>query len=74
MMSATPRAGGGAWEVQSFPLSVFGADGDVTRIELFDVDHEIEALARFDELGPSSADGSPSAGRAAPIENEATGD
>src|SRR5262249_56290781 len=54
----TDRAGGGAWEVPSFPLFVFGDDGRVTRIEIFDVDREAEALARFDELGPSSADAS----------------
>src|SRR5262245_51723416 len=46
----TDRAGGGAWEAQILRLLVFGADGHVTRSEMFDVDGEAEALARFDEL------------------------
>ena len=32
-------------------LEIFGPDGLETRIEQFDVGHETEALARFDELG-----------------------
>src|SRR5262249_26518207 len=68
----TDRAGGGAWEVQSLPLFVFAADGHVTRIELFDVDREVAALARFDELGPSSVEVPTAASRAARIETAAT--
>jgi class 3 adenylate cyclase len=44
------RASGGAYERPSFALWVFGAEGCVTRIELFDPDREAEALARFDAL------------------------
>jgi ketosteroid isomerase-like protein len=44
------RAGGGAFEVPFFLLWVFGADGLVTHNEPFDIGHEAEALARFDEL------------------------
>src|SRR5262249_28224927 len=68
----TDHAGGGAWEVPSFPLFVFGTDGHVTRIELFDVDREAEALARFDELGPGSVEVPTAASRAARIETAAT--
>src|SRR5262249_31677461 len=72
MNSGTDRAGGGAWESQLLRLMVFGPDGHVTRVEAFDVDREAEALARCDELGPSSAEGPAPAGRATPVENEAT--
>ncbi|MGH7895064.1 MAG: nuclear transport factor 2 family protein, partial [Candidatus Binatia bacterium] len=44
------RAGGGAYERPFLALSVFGADGLLTRFEQFDADHDAEALARFDEL------------------------
>jgi class 3 adenylate cyclase len=46
----TGRVGGGAYERQFLWLGVFGADGLLTRIELFDADRDAEALARFDEL------------------------
>ena len=46
----TERAGGGAYEQHFLMLLVFGADGLLTRNELFDVDRDDEALARFDEL------------------------
>jgi class 3 adenylate cyclase len=46
----TDRAGGGAYERPFLLLLVFGADGRVSRWEQFDVDHDAEALARFDEL------------------------
>ncbi len=46
----TDRASGGAFERQLVLLAVFGIDGLLTRIELFDVVHEDDALARFDEL------------------------
>jgi hypothetical protein len=52
-------------------LWAFGADGHVTRVEVFDADREAEALARFDELGPS-AEGPATPSRAARIENAAT--
>jgi len=48
--SGTERVGGGAYERPFIGLMVFGADGLVRQWELFDVDHEAEALARFDEL------------------------
>ena len=48
--SGTIRASGGAYEQQSLSLWTFGADGLLTRWELFDVDREADALARFDEL------------------------
>ena len=46
----TDRASGGEYERQFLLLWTFGADGLGTRQELFDPDHEAEALARFDEL------------------------
>ncbi len=46
----TLRASGGAFERSVFALTVFGADGRVTRNETFDVGREADALARFDEL------------------------
>jgi class 3 adenylate cyclase/tetratricopeptide (TPR) repeat protein len=49
MISGTDRASGGAFERPQLGLFVFGADGLVTRWELFDVGHEVEALTRFDE-------------------------
>jgi class 3 adenylate cyclase/ketosteroid isomerase-like protein len=48
--SGTDRAGGGAFERSFLALGVLGADGLLSRLETFDVDHEAEALARFDEL------------------------
>src|SRR5262249_49029517 len=50
MVSGTDRASGGAFERPQLGLFVFGADGLVTRWELFDIGHEAEALARFDEV------------------------
>ncbi|HXJ34498.1 MAG TPA: nuclear transport factor 2 family protein [Candidatus Eisenbacteria bacterium] len=44
------RTGGGAYERPFLWLGVFGADGLLTRVELFDADRDAEALARFDEL------------------------
>ena len=44
------RASGGAFESTGYVISVFGPDGRHTRFEVFDVGHEAEALARFDEL------------------------
>ena len=48
--SGTLRTGGGAFERSVCELFVFGADGLVTRWERFDLEHQSEALARFDEL------------------------
>src|SRR5262249_2575895 len=45
-------------------LDVFGSDGLLVRMDLFDVDREAEALARFDELVTTP--------QAAPSENAAT--
>src|SRR5262249_604649 len=70
--SGTDRAGGGAFEGEMLTLWAFGADGRWTRVEVFDGDHETEALARFDELGQSSAEPPPTASRAARIETAAT--
>src|SRR5262249_18177127 len=57
------RAGGGPSERPFLWLGVFGADGLLTRIELFDADRDDQALARFDVL--TSAPSTPSAGAAA---------
>jgi hypothetical protein len=46
----TGRASGGAFERQFLQLVVFGSGGLLTRIEYFDADRDVEALARFDEL------------------------
>jgi hypothetical protein len=51
----TDRAGGGAFENMVLALTVFGADGLVTRAEVFEPDRKAEALARFDELLGSEA-------------------
>jgi ketosteroid isomerase-like protein len=48
--SGTLRVGGGTYERPFVMLWVSGVDGRVTHIEQFDVGHESEALARFDEL------------------------
>jgi hypothetical protein len=48
--SGTDRASGGAFERQFINLWVFGADGVVTRNEMFDTERHAEALARFDAL------------------------
>src|SRR5262249_39276781 len=53
--SGTERVGGGAYERHFLILWDFGADGIVTRYELFDSDREEEALARFDELSAERA-------------------
>src|SRR5262249_38419029 len=48
--SGIQRSSGGAFERPHLLLSIFGPDGLVARFEQFDVDREVEALARFDEL------------------------
>src|SRR5262249_57236045 len=55
MVFGTDRAGGGAFERPRLALSVFDTDGLLTRLEEFDVGHEAEALARFDELAAEAA-------------------
>jgi hypothetical protein len=52
--SGTVRASGGAFERPLVQLLVFGPDGRVTNLEMFDIGHEEEALARFDELTADS--------------------
>jgi class 3 adenylate cyclase/tetratricopeptide (TPR) repeat protein len=44
------RVGGGSYERPFIALVVFGSGGLITRFEQFDVGHETEALARFDDL------------------------
>ena len=51
----TERAGGGSYERQFLWLGVFGTDGLLTRLELFEGDRDAEALARFDELAAAAA-------------------
>src|SRR5262249_39313018 len=48
--SGTDRASGGIYESETLSLFVYGADGLVTRIEIFNPGRPAEALARFDEL------------------------
>jgi hypothetical protein len=48
--SGKGRASGGDFDISNWGLSLFGPDGRHARFELFDVGHEAEALARFDEL------------------------
>jgi class 3 adenylate cyclase/tetratricopeptide (TPR) repeat protein len=48
--SGTDRLGGGTSERPFLVAWVFGPDGRIAHIEQFDVGHEAEALARFDEL------------------------
>src|SRR5262249_57318588 len=49
-LCGTDLAGGGAFERPFISLGVFGSDGLLTRLEYFDTEREVEALARFDEL------------------------
>jgi class 3 adenylate cyclase/tetratricopeptide (TPR) repeat protein len=51
----TIRLGGGAYERHFIWLGVFGTDGLLTRIEVFDPDRDAEAHARFDELAKPRA-------------------
>jgi class 3 adenylate cyclase/tetratricopeptide (TPR) repeat protein len=48
--AGTLRATGGAFESTYYLISLFGPDGRHARYEVFDIGHEAEALARFDEL------------------------
>src|SRR5262249_25109268 len=72
MIFGTDRASGGAFERPYLGLWAFRTDGLITRWEQFDVDRDAEALARFDELGPSSAEVPTTVSRAARIETAAT--
>jgi hypothetical protein len=47
------RAGGGLYERPYIGVCVYGSDGLLTNLELFDSDREAEALARFAELTDS---------------------
>src|SRR5262249_18078068 len=46
----TQRVGGGAYERPFLMLGILGADGRAARLEQFDIGHEAEAVARWDEL------------------------
>ncbi len=48
--TARARVGGGVFENVNLDIFVFGADGLLARIEVFDPDSEAVALARFEEL------------------------
>ncbi len=64
----TDRVSGGTFEQLNITLWVFGGDGLITRLEMFDRDREADALARFDAL-TAEPDARP---MAAPRENAAT--
>jgi hypothetical protein len=51
----TARTGGGAYERSMLQVWVFESDGRAARMEHFDVAHEAEALARFDELAGNAS-------------------
>jgi hypothetical protein len=53
--SGTSCAGGGEFEWQFLRLFRFGAGGLLSRYELFEPEHQAEALARFDELASATA-------------------
>src|SRR5262249_27272898 len=55
--SGTLSGGAGPFERTLLVLWTFGTDGRLTRWEQRDVDHDAEALARFEEFVPSSAEG-----------------
>src|SRR5262249_46507992 len=46
----TARGDGGAYERPFIDLMIFGADGLLTRLECFDADCAVDALARLDAL------------------------
>jgi tetratricopeptide (TPR) repeat protein len=56
-LTGIDRTSGGPFELVHLHLRVFGSDGLQTRLEFFDTDREDEALARFDELVMSAAEG-----------------
>ncbi|HJQ85156.1 MAG TPA: nuclear transport factor 2 family protein [Candidatus Binatia bacterium] len=51
----TARAGGGSFELACLVLVVYGADGRAMLTELFDLDREDKALARFDQMTAAHA-------------------
>jgi hypothetical protein len=55
--SGTNRVSKGPLEYPFLRLCIFGADGVMRRVEQFDADRDAEALARFDELLLSPAEG-----------------
>ncbi len=70
MTRGTARVGGGAYERLMWSLWVFGHDGLLIRLEFFDVGHEAQAIARFDELTVAPTQAQPVDRRIA--ENRAT--
>ena len=52
----TARESGGPFENRVCVLLRFGADGRVTRVDVFEAEHEAEALARFDALATGGAE------------------
>ena len=48
--SGIDRSSGGPFELELLLLWVFGSDGRIAHVELFDVDRTADALARLDEL------------------------
>jgi len=48
--SGVDRASGGAYERPLLLIGVFGPNGLATRVEWFEPERDVEALARFDEL------------------------
>src|SRR5262249_38024785 len=50
----TDRASGGSYERPYIVLEVFGDEGLLTQMELFDSEHDAEALAGFDEVTAAS--------------------
>jgi class 3 adenylate cyclase len=55
--SGRDRAGGGRFEWPHLRLSVFGPEGLVSRVEVFDVDRAREAMARFEALATLPGEG-----------------
>ena len=74
--SGKERIGGGPFEWRHFRLFLFDSDGLVRRVEVFDVDRHIAALARYDALtmdaGQSTETRPPHATGAPGIANAAT--
>lgn len=70
LSSGVGRESGGAFEWAFLRLFVFDAEGRVSRYELFDVDREAEARARFEALAAGPAQPQPIARRVRP--NRAT--
>src|SRR5262249_24881835 len=58
----TDRASGGASAYETLALFVYGAEGLVTRIEIFNPGRAADAVARFDELTSDAGSFPPPAG------------